>query len=273
MPRQVFPLIRRRQHPVVTRVRDVAKRAGPDDAVLLDGLRLVLDALEAGLSVNLILATAGLLQDGSEDAARLTQLAAAAGVDVYEATAGVIDAASPVRTPGGVVAIARWLPSSLSDLWAPAPALAIGLVNVQDPGNAGAVVRSADGLGATGVVMMGATADPGSAKSLRGAMGSTFRVPVARASIDETLQAARAAGVQIAATMTPSARTCDVHSTDLSGPMLVLLGNEGAGLPEQVLRTADIRLSIAMRPGINSFNVAVTSALVLYEARLQRGTR
>ena len=73
--------------------------------------------------------------------------------------------------------------------------------------------------------------------------------------------------------MAPSAETIDLHEADLTGPLLVLLGNEGAGLPEQVLRAADVRLSIAMRPGINSFNVAVTSALVLYEARLQRSAR
>jgi TrmH family RNA methyltransferase len=148
----------------------------------------------------------------------------------------------------------------------------LGLVDVQDPGNAGAVIRSADGLGATGVVMIGATADPASPKTMRGAMGSSFRIPVARASLGEAMRSARTAGLQVVATTAPSAGATDLHAADLTGPLLVLLGNEGAGLPAQALRTADLQLSIAMRPGIDSFNVAVTSALILYEARLQRST-
>jgi len=268
-----FPRLSRRQDPIVVRARDAAKGAGPDDAVLLDGMKLVLDALDAGVTVDVILATADVLQDGSADVRTLTRVAAAAGAVVYEASPGVIDAASPARTPSGVVAIARWSPSPLSGVWKPAPALAIGLIDVQDPGNAGAVVRAADGLGATGVVMAGATAAPGSAKALRGAMGSTFRVPVARGSAADTLRAARAAGVRIAATMAPSSETRDIHDVDLTAPMLILLGNEGAGLPEPVLSAADVRMHVPMRQGVNSLNVAVTSALVLYEARLQRGAR
>jgi TrmH family RNA methyltransferase len=101
-------------------------------------------------------------------------------------------------------------------------------------------------------------------------MGSTFRVPVARASLGETIRAARAAGARIAATMAPASGTTDIHASDLTGPLLLLLGNEGAGLPAHALDAADVLVNIAMRPGINSFNVAVTSALLLYEARLQR---
>ncbi|MSO50332.1 MAG: RNA methyltransferase [Acidobacteria bacterium] len=268
-----MPRITRRQDAIVTRFRDVAKGAADDGAVVIDGVHLLLDALRAGVPVETVLATSDLLADASQDVAQTWRLARAADVPIHEATAGVIEAASPVRTPSGVVAIARWSPAPLAGLWTPAPALVIGLVDVQDPGNAGAVIRSADGLGATGVAMIGATADPGSAKSLRGAMGSTFRVPVARASIGESLRAARAAGATIAATTAPAPGTTDLHAADLTGPVFLLLGNEGAGLPGQALKAADIQISIAMRPGINSFNVAVSSALLLYEARLQRNRR
>ena len=257
----------------MTRFREVAKGAGNDGAVVIDGVHLLLDALRAGVPVEVVLATSDLLENTSSDVVEAWQLTRTAGVPVHEATTGVLNAASPVRTPSGVVAIARWSPAPIAALWTPAPALVIGLVDVQDPGNAGAVIRSADGLGATGVAMIGATADPGSAKALRGGMGSTFRVPVARASIGESLRAARAAGVTIAATTSPAPGTTDLHAADLTGPVFLLLGNEGAGLPEQALKAAGIRISIAMRPGINSFNVAVSSALLLYEARLQRNGR
>jgi TrmH family RNA methyltransferase len=266
-----YPRISRRQDPVVTRFREVTKHHGEGDEVVLDGVHLLLDALRAGITVDVVVASTDLLDDPSTEVQELWQLARHAQVPVHEATTAVIEAASPVRTPSGVVAIARWSLSPLTALWTPAPALVLGLVDVQDPGNAGAVIRSADGLGATGVVMIGATADPASAKTMRGAMGSSFRVPVARASLGETTRAARAAGLQVVATTAPASSSTELHAADLTGPLLVLLGNEGAGLPEHILRTADFRLSIDMRPGINSFNVAVTSALVLYEARLQRG--
>jgi TrmH family RNA methyltransferase len=268
--RPAYPRISRRQDPVVTRFRDVVKGAGPSGVVVLDGFHLLLDALRANVPIDLILASDAILQDRSDDGREAWALAEAAGVEIHEGTSGVIDAASPVRTPSGVVALAQWSPSPIAAVWLPAPALAIGLVDVQDPGNAGAVIRSADGLGATGVIMVGSTADPASAKSLRGAMGSTFRVPVARASLGETIRAARAAGARIAATMAPASGTTDIHASDLTGPLLLLLGNEGAGLPAHALDAADVLVNIAMRPGINSFNVAVTSALLLYEARLQR---
>lgn len=271
--RQHFPRISRRQDPIVTRFRDAAKHHGQNDEVVLDGVHLLLDALRSGIAIDIVVATADRLDDPSADVQELWRLVRGAGVPLHEATTGVIEAASPVRTPSGVVAIARWTLSPLASMWAPPPALVLGLVDVQDPGNAGAVIRSADGLGATGVVMIGATADPASPKTMRGAMGSSFRVPVARASLGETMRAARAAGLKVAATSAPASASTDLHAADLTGPLLVLLGNEGAGLPAQALRTADVQLSIAMRPGIDSFNVAVTSALILYEARLQRSAR
>lgn len=273
MNRQVFPRISRRQDALVTRFRELAKRHGSPDEVVLDGVHLLTDAFRSGVTVDIVLATAELLDDPAADVQELWKLARAAGVPIHETTAGVMEAASPVRTPSGVVAIARWSLSPLASLWVPPPALVLGLVDVQDPGNAGAVIRSADGLGATGVVMIGATADATSAKTMRGAMGSSFRVPVARASLGEAMRTARAAGLKVAATTAPTGATIDLHAADLRQPLLVLLGNEGAGLPEPAMRAADFQLSIAMRPGINSFNVAVTSALVLYEARLQRSAR
>jgi TrmH family RNA methyltransferase len=267
------PRITRRQDPLVTRCRAITSGEAGDDSVLLDGAHLVLDALKASVPIDIVLVTTALMDTPNADMREVLALARAAGVEVVDGTSGVLDAASPVRTPSGVVAIAHWSPAPIEQLWTPAPALVVGLVDVQDPGNAGAAVRSTDGLGATGIVMIGATADPASPKALRGAMGSSFRVPVARASLAKTLAAATAAGVQIVATTSPTAETSDLHDVDLTRPTLVLFGNEGAGLSPALVSAAAVRMSIAMRPGVNSFNVAVTTALVLYEARLQRGSR
>jgi len=180
----------------------------------------------------------------------------------------VLDAASPVRTPSGLVALAEWAPASLTAAFMVRPAMVVALVDVQDPGNVGSAVRSADALGATAVVALGATASPSGWKVLRGSMGSAFRLPVACAELPDAVAAARAAGVSIMAT-TP-AGTTSIRETDLRSPVLVLFGREGGGLSGDVLAQADAEVAIPMRTGVESLNVAVAVALVLDEARRQR---
>jgi TrmH family RNA methyltransferase len=139
---------------------------------------------------------------------------------------------------------------------------------VQDPGNLGSAIRAADALGATAVLALEDSADPGGWKALRGAMGSTFHLPVATADTGDVLAWCRAHGVQVAATVAASGRTAD--AVDLRAPTLVLLGSEGRGLPDDLVTQADVRVTIPMSPRVNSLNVAVTAALILYEARRQR---
>jgi len=143
----------------------------------------------------------------------------------------------------------------------------LAAVDVQDPGNFGAIVRSADALGATGVVAAGASADPAGWKALRGSMGSSFRVPVSKATVDDTLAAAKSAGLRVYAAAMDGV---PLDHCDLTGPTMIMLGSEGLGLPPAALGAADDRIAIPMRPGVESLNVAVSAALMLYEARRQR---
>ena len=249
-----------RQHPVVQRFRRLAARRRDDRGLLLDGEHLVGEALDAGVAIDL------LLSDGRTP--DLADRARASGATVYLASAPVLEAASPVRSPTGTVAIASWVPAGVRDLFTRTPALVIGLLDVQDPGNAGSVVRSADALGATGVAMLDRTADPAGWRALRGAMGSTFRLPIARASSSDVFAEARRAKVRVAATVADNGQP--VETCDLASPIVVLLGNEGAGLPPDIVAQAGSRITIPMRPGVDSLNVAVTAALILYEARRQR---
>jgi len=240
--------------------RRLAQGTFEDDRVLLDGEHLLAEALRAELRVSLVLT--------SETDASVVARARAAGAVVHDASAHVIEAASPVRTPGGIVSIAHWSPAPLDRVWNPRPAFVVGIVDVQDPGNLGSIIRSADALGATGVVTTPAGADPRGWKALRGAMGSTFSVPVARTPLDAMIAQARTNGLRVAATTTDTGRALDAVS--LVEPVLVLLGNEGAGLPRDVVASADLSISIPMRAGANSLNVGAAAALLLYEARRQR---
>jgi TrmH family RNA methyltransferase len=244
-----------RHHDVVRRFRRLATGRTDDGTVLLDGERLLAEALDAGVPVRVVLT--------GERHAALAQRARAGGAEVFHGSDAVLEAASPVRTPSGVVAIVEWTPAAVRDALA-RPQTSLGLVNVQDPGNVGAVIRSADAFGGVPVLALGATADPGGWKALRGAMGSTFRVPVARGGIDEALELASARRLRVAATAPAGGQP--IGDVDWRRPTLVLVGGEGAGLPAEVIERADFRVTIPMRPRVSSLNVAVSAAVILYEA-------
>jgi TrmH family RNA methyltransferase len=142
-------------------------------------------------------------------------------------------------------------------------------VDVQDPGNVGAIARTAEAAGATGLVLCGASADPFGWKALRGSMGSLLRLPVAGGvAWPDAVGAARAAGIALVATLPRGGQALD--EADLGGPVAFLLGGEGPGLPPGVTAAADLTVSIPMQPPVESLNVSVAAALLVYEAARQR---
>ena len=250
-----------RQHAFVKRCRALAARRGDaDGSVLLDGEHLLMEAVAAGVPIE------GVITDGR--GAGAVRQARGAGAPIYDASASVLAAASPVKNPSGVVSVARWTPAPLSQVLDGRAPLVIGLVDVQDPGNLGSAIRAAAALGATGVSVLDRSADPGGWRAMRGAMGSTFRVPVAQGTSADVLADARRRGLRIAATSAGAGEPID--RADLRGPLLILLGNEGAGLPDTLAGQADLTLTVPTGRGVESLNVAVTAALVLFEARRQR---
>lgn len=251
-----------RQHAVVRRFRQVAK--GDDaDLVLIDGEHLLAEALGAGVAVELV------LTDGRAPA--LTGRARAAGASVYEGSTGVLDAASPVRTPSGIVALARWHTLEPRAILSQSQGCCLGLVGVQDPGNVGSAIRAADALGATGILALEGTADPRGWKTLRGAMGSSFRVPVGRGTASGAIAEARSRGLGVIASVASGGTP--IEQTDLRSPVFILVGSEGAGLAPDIVTRADRRVTVPMRAGVDSLNVAVTAAIILFEARRQRQSR
>ena len=150
-------------------------------------------------------------------------------------------------------------------------ALVLIAIDVQDPGNLGAIVRVAEAAGATGLVAAGGSANPFGWKALRGSMGSAFRLPIAsEISADEAVAEARRRGCRVIAAVPRDGRP--VFGADLTGPIAVLIGGEGHGLSSAVTDAADDRITIPMQPPVESLNAAVTTALIVYEARRQRGT-
>jgi TrmH family RNA methyltransferase len=257
------PDITSRQHPLVHAFKSAARHES--DEVLLDGWHLLHDAAAAGIDIRAVAVTGS--PASANDAALINQLARQC--DVFTVSAAVMDAMSPVRTPVGVVALASRRAHATPRLLQPAPALVVVAADIQDPGNVGAIIRSAEAGGATGVVFAGTSADPWGWKALRAAMGSTFRLPVTRMpEVRPILEELRAAGLQIIATVT-RAHT-ELQRFDLRPPTAVLVGGEGSGLDLRVVELADDQLSIPMRAPVESLNVAVATALIIYEANRQR---
>jgi TrmH family RNA methyltransferase len=256
-----------RHHPLVATCRALA-RGGPDDQrLLLDGIHLVIEARRANLAIEAVALSARAL--ASTETARLVEELSRGGVEVVEATDAVVEAMSPVSRPTGVVAIARRPPASLQAALQHPPQLVAVAADVQDPGNVGAIARAAEAGGATGVVLCGASADPFGWKALRGSMGSALRLPLAhRVALDEAVAAAREAGLRVTAAVPRGGRAPD--DVDLRQPVALLLGGEGPGLPGAIVDAADDRVSIPMHGPVESLNVAVAAALLVYEAARQR---
>jgi TrmH family RNA methyltransferase len=258
-----------RQNPIVRMYRDLALSPPSDgSSLLLEGVHLVEEARAARVEIGHAAVAATRLADGSEIAV-LAETLQRENVDVAVVTDPVMSAISPLRSPSGIVAIARLKPASLPEICQPSDALIVAAVGVQDPGNLGALLRAAEAGGATGAVVCGASASPFSWKALRGSMGSVLRLPLAVGlAPEDVLTRARAFGVRVMASLprggTPPAEI------DWRGRVLLFVGGEGPGLSPETIAACDARVTVPMRPPVESLNVAVAGALLIYEARRQR---
>jgi TrmH family RNA methyltransferase len=255
-----------RQHAIVKTFKAAAR--GEDEHVLLDGWHLVAEAVAAGLAVE----TIAIVDRARADADGSFRLAEKRGALAIEVSAGVMDALSPVRSSGGVAALARRPLHPPADLTRPAPALVVAAAGVQDPGNVGAIIRAADAAGATGIIVDESSADPWGWKALRAAMGSTFRVPIVRVpDLLESVGSWKQRGLRIAATDANAGTS--LYSADLRSDLVLMMGAEGVGLPPKLFSLSDLQIAIPMRHPVESLNVAVATALILYEAGRQRSDR
>ena len=259
------PLIRSRSNAVVRRFRALKERSGGDLA-LLEGTKLVEEALAAGATVTEVAASprAGRTPRGRA----LLEALAKRHVPVSFMHEDVLASVSEAETSQGVVALARRPVFAEETMLAGDPLLLVA-VGIQNPGNLGALLRAAEAAGATGAYLAEGCADPFSWKALRGSMGSAFRLPhLRRVGARETLKRLDARGVVTVAATSSGEVLYD--QVDLTRPVALVLGNEGAGLDPELLAAASARVAIPMRGGVESLNVAVAAGVLLFEAARQR---
>lgn len=259
------PTLTSRRHPLVARCRDAAD--GHADEVLLDGPHLLAEALATRTPLRAVLISEGV--EHRPEISALLARAETAAVPVHLVTAAVLDAASPTRSPVGVVALATLRLRDVDALLVPPPTLVTVAVDVQDPGNLGTLMRSSEAVGATGLIAAGTTAHPFGWRALRGSMGSALRLPIARESNAlAALTHLRSRGVTVVALS--AGATVSFDEAALTGPVAICAGAEGHGLSSEVLALADLRVGIPMQQPVESLNVGVATSLVLFEAMRQR---
>jgi TrmH family RNA methyltransferase len=191
------------------------------------------------------------------------------GIEVIAVPEQVFRSMSPVTTPSGIAAIVRRGPSSRAVICGRKNCFVLVATDVQDPGNLGSLVRVAEAGGMTGVLVCGASAHPFSWKAVRGSMGSALRIPLALDSTPESaVDCLKDRGVRIVAAVPRGGEHPD--EVNWSGPAALLLGGEGPGLSGDLVARSDQSVTIPMAPPVESLNVAVAAAILVYAARRQR---
>lgn len=197
----------------------------------------------------------------------LVASAAERGVPVSPVTDRAMAGLTDTVTPQGVVAVCGLVDRSLSDVLAGTPSLVAVLVGVSDPGNAGTVIRVADAAGADAVLLAGDAVDPHNGKCVRASTGSVFHVPIARAPVDDVLDACRSAGLRLIAT--DGYAKAELTPGTVAGPTAWLFGSEAHGLPEEVKSAADESLRVPIYGKAESLNLATAATVCLYASAWQ----
>jgi RNA methyltransferase, TrmH family len=253
-------------NPLVKRVRLLGdrKHRRRESAFVVEGIQPVWQAVEAGSEVDVLIVAPDLLRHPG--AAAMVAEQEASGVRVARLSGELFGRISDRDAPSGLAAIVRATPVALNELTVSPGSLFAALLSPGNPGNIGTIIRTASAAGAGGVILIGTSADPYDPSAVKASMGALFTMPVATAtSAAEFLAWARDGGVRVAATSARESVTC--WEADLRPPLAVLLGSEGAGLPQEVLDAADVRVAIPMTGTAESLNLSVAAGILLYEVR------
>ena len=260
-----FRRVASRQNARVIELRRAFSEAAPSEKgeVAIEGMHLVEEAIRAGLR----LGTVFFSESARERAHKLIpQLSS--HTETLLLPDDVFSSAVPTETPQGVAALVGVKAFRMDDAFLPAPALAVISAGLQDPGNLGTIARSAEAFGATGMLLGERTVSPWNWKAIRASAGSMFRLPTVKVELASALRGAKARGMRVLATS--SHKGTLISQVDLRGPVALIVGNEGSGLPKDVLAQADEIVSIPQSARVDSLNAGIAASIVLYEAARQR---
>lgn len=230
---------------------------------LIEGYRELRRAADSGIRFESVFVCPELFL-GTNEESLIQQMNA----PVFDLPSYLFEKVSYRDRPDGLIAVAHQMKLSLKNLNKKSPALYVVAEAIEKPGNLGTILRSSDGVGASGVIVCDRCTDIYNPNVVRASVGTLFTLPVLEASTSEVLAWLKENRIQIVAA-TPSA---DVQFTEapLAGDVAIVVGTEQLGLTEQWLEAADIRVKIPMEGVADSLNVAMATTLLLYEALRQR---
>src|SRR5262245_767726 len=260
-----------RAHPVARRLRALRRDAALRDSqgvFVAEGIHLAREALASKAAIESVVISGRL--SVSDEGRSLARALREAGVELHEASEATLDGLQDARSPQAVVLVVRREPATLETVLAGrarSPLLVVAC-GVQDPGNLGALLRTADAAGATGFV----AAPPGSSlthpRAVRASMGGIFRLPAVEATLEDVLEGARR--LRLAIVGAEARAAVDYEKADWTRPLALLIGGEGGGLPEAAGPSLDLRVAVPMRAGVESLSVNAAAAVLLFEAARQR---
>ena len=234
-----------------------------DGYCAIEGMRILEEAIRSGLKFKAVFFRAS-----AENRAERLLPQLAAHVETLLLPDKLFASAVPSQTPQGVAALVRCKTFKLEDVLAKSqtgPLLAIA--GVQDPGNLGTILRSAEAFGAGGVLLGEGTVSPFNSKVVRASAGSVFRLPIVQAKLPGILDQMRERGLRLIATSSHKGTPLD--QATLTGPLAIFIGSEGAGLPRDLLAEMAEIVAIPHSPNVESLNAGVAASIVLYEAARQ----
>jgi RNA methyltransferase, TrmH family len=260
-------IVQSKQNTRVKELRAALLRPGRGDAdlVALEGFHLVAEALRSGLTVETIFIT----QDCQN---LLKDLGIPDSVEVLVLPQEVLASAVTTESPQPIAALARPRTSKWPDLLGDirSRALIVVLAGIQDPGNLGTILRSAEAFGATGAICLPGTVSHWNPKAMRASAGSVFRQPLISTSESDCFERLRDAGVQSLAAMAHDAQP--LGEIDLAQPVALVIGAEGSGLSPELAARCEARITIPCPGPVESLNAAVAASILLFEASRQRAS-
>ena len=261
-------LITSRDNSLLRQARAV-RDAKVEELIFVEGLRLCEEALRSSVPIEAVIFSNELARKDKAASiiAELTKVANRAG----EVSEKLLESISYTKTPQGIVVLAQ-RPHSSSDVLVrnnERPTLLVVMHEINNPVNVGAIIRTAEGAGATGAIATAKTSDPFSPKSLRGAMGSAFRLPIWHGpTFSEVIDWCKLH--EVATVCTDASSDTAFTELDWTKSRAVILGPESEGLTGEELSAADDVVGIPMLGSVESLNVAVAAGVLLYEAMRQR---
>jgi RNA methyltransferase, TrmH family len=256
-----------RQNALVKELRKAFTQGEPtaEGALAIEGLRIIEEAIRSGLRFQAVFFS----QHGRNHAARLLPQVSS-HCEALLLTDEVFASAVNTETPQGVAALVKLKPAKFEDLLEQISneLLLVAVAGIQDPGNLGTIIRSAEAFGSRAVLVGEKTVSHYNPKVVRASAGSLFREPVIQVKATDAIAQLKSAGVRVLASSSHKGRP--LHEANFAGPCMIVIGNEGAGVPPELLAEADELVTIQHSPRVESLNAGIAASIMLYESAKQK---